>query len=267
MENSSGKPIDIWLACIGIAMGIAFYWIPKNPFTVIASLILIFALLIHPIWNFWWIEEKYYRRILVSLFFVTCLSLFGYSVWPDQHKALDTKATAFNIYEPFQEIYKAELGSPLGKVRENNQIYLAAHDHALVIWVHDLSEFFVLDNTNGTFKWKKHSDAHWDPDPKWKDDKFLRKRFHTPIDKKPPYSGVAKQWDLNNELWEWIGWRVWHCNLKGVYLQEFQNGIIIGGLVRTTTSKEAVVYTLVNDDKWHSLSSKTLNTPICKPLP
>lgn len=76
------KPIDRWLGLGGIAAGIAFYLLPKTPLVVVSSLILLFALLIHPIWNFWWIESKVWRKLLATLLFVLALILLGQISWP-----------------------------------------------------------------------------------------------------------------------------------------------------------------------------------------
>ena len=76
------KPIDRWLALLGIAMTIAFFLVPKNPLIVVLSLIAIFALLFHPIWNFWWVERSLFRRALALTVVAALLFVFGVFVWP-----------------------------------------------------------------------------------------------------------------------------------------------------------------------------------------
>ncbi len=76
------KPIDRWLALLGIAMGVAIPLLPKTPTVIIMSLIIMFALLIHPLWKFWWIEKKISRQVTASTIFIIALIIFGYTVWP-----------------------------------------------------------------------------------------------------------------------------------------------------------------------------------------
>jgi len=82
MLGETKKPFNLWLTLFSIAVGIVFYLLPKTPFVIIGSLLLIFSLLIHPLWNFWWIEKTLLRRIIACVCFVTALILLGYIVWP-----------------------------------------------------------------------------------------------------------------------------------------------------------------------------------------
>jgi hypothetical protein len=76
------KPIDRWLGCVGMAVGIAFSLLPKTPSVVIFCLVLMFVLLIHPVWNFWWIEKSLNRRIFAGIFLIAILGFLGVIVWP-----------------------------------------------------------------------------------------------------------------------------------------------------------------------------------------
>ena len=58
MPETTNKPIDRWLALGAIVVGIIYFWIPKTPTALVISLVVIFLLLIHPLWNFWWIERR-----------------------------------------------------------------------------------------------------------------------------------------------------------------------------------------------------------------
>ena len=86
--RQEGKPIDQWLGLGGIAAGIVFYLLPKTPLVVVSSLIIIFALLIHPIRNFWWIEAKLWRKLTATLLFVLALVCLGQSSWPPESGTL-----------------------------------------------------------------------------------------------------------------------------------------------------------------------------------
>lgn len=81
------KPIDMWLYIVALAAGIVFYLLPKTPTVVIVCLFLLFFLLVHPIWNFWWIEELLLRRILAIIIFLFVLGCLGYFSWPRQAKS------------------------------------------------------------------------------------------------------------------------------------------------------------------------------------
>jgi hypothetical protein len=76
------KPVDRWLGLCGVVLGIAMIWIPKTPLWLIGSLVLMFLLLLHPLWNFWWIEKKSWRQWIALLIMVFSLAAFGYCVWP-----------------------------------------------------------------------------------------------------------------------------------------------------------------------------------------
>jgi hypothetical protein len=79
-----GKPIDRWLGLASVVAGIVFYLIPKTPSVVVFSLALIFALLIHPIWHFWWIEVKLWRKLLATALLVLALFALGQISWPPE---------------------------------------------------------------------------------------------------------------------------------------------------------------------------------------
>lgn len=63
-------------------MGIAYFLFPKTPFVIVISLIFMFILVIHPLWNCWWIEKSRIRQFIASLFFVVVLIILARSVWP-----------------------------------------------------------------------------------------------------------------------------------------------------------------------------------------
>ncbi len=82
------KPIDRWLAIGGIAVGIGFSLLPKTSAVIVVALVVIFGLLVHPLWYFWWIEKTFSRRVMAGLVFAIGLVVFGVQVWPKpQHPA------------------------------------------------------------------------------------------------------------------------------------------------------------------------------------
>jgi hypothetical protein len=76
------KPLDRWLALGSIAVGILFFLLPKSPSVIVGSLVAIAALLLFPIWNFWWIEDAVWRRIGALAALVLALVIVGAFVWP-----------------------------------------------------------------------------------------------------------------------------------------------------------------------------------------
>ena len=81
----SEKPIDRWLGIGGIAVAIILYLMPKTPTIVIGSLLLMFALLAHPLWNFWWIEAKLWRKATATLLLIVVLCYVGHVAWPPEY--------------------------------------------------------------------------------------------------------------------------------------------------------------------------------------
>jgi hypothetical protein len=79
---SSRKPIDRWLGLGGTAVGIALAFLPKSRTVVGIGIALIFLLLLHPLWNFWWIEKTRTRRISSVVLFAVACSLSGYELCP-----------------------------------------------------------------------------------------------------------------------------------------------------------------------------------------
>jgi hypothetical protein len=78
------KPVDRWLAGAGIAVVIVLALIPKSPISVVGCIAVIFALLFHPIWNFWWIEGANWRRLLAVAGLALGLGGLGRAIWPPE---------------------------------------------------------------------------------------------------------------------------------------------------------------------------------------
>jgi hypothetical protein len=83
-DSQNNKPIDRWLTYGAIAMGIVLYLAPKSPFVIISCLFLIFILLVHPAWNFWWLERALWRKLLALSVLVACLAGLAVVSWPPQ---------------------------------------------------------------------------------------------------------------------------------------------------------------------------------------
>ena len=86
------KPLDRWLGLFGVAVGIVYALLPKTPLVISFSLVVIAALLIHPLWNFWWIEDRLWKQVVACFALLVALVLLGRSSWPDNHRTLPTIA-------------------------------------------------------------------------------------------------------------------------------------------------------------------------------
>ncbi len=82
IESKRQKPIDRWLALAGVAVGVILFLLPKTPSVVCGAVALIFLLLVHPVWHFWWIEKSAFRRVFACLLLSVALVGLGYSAWP-----------------------------------------------------------------------------------------------------------------------------------------------------------------------------------------
>jgi hypothetical protein len=76
------KPLDMWLFIAGLVVGAILYLLPKTPLMVILLVVLCFLLLIHPIWNFWWIEGRRWRRLSAITLLVMLWFLIAIAAWP-----------------------------------------------------------------------------------------------------------------------------------------------------------------------------------------
>jgi hypothetical protein len=97
MSTQDNKPIDRWLGILGTVMGIILFLSPKNPVVIVGCLVAIFALLIHPLWNFWWIEKKLKRRIITFTSLIILLIGYGYYVWPSSEVEKTSPSTGVRL--------------------------------------------------------------------------------------------------------------------------------------------------------------------------
>jgi hypothetical protein len=82
VAGTNREPLDIWLALIGIAVGVALFLLPKPPWVIVSGCVLIFGLLLHPAWNAPWIERGKIRRLGAIAFLVAICSGIGFVSWP-----------------------------------------------------------------------------------------------------------------------------------------------------------------------------------------
>lgn len=76
------KPIDRWLGLGGVAVGILLFLFAKTPLAVVFWVVMFFFVLLHPVWNFWWIEKSLSRRfVAVTILAIVSIGV-GYIAWP-----------------------------------------------------------------------------------------------------------------------------------------------------------------------------------------
>jgi hypothetical protein len=106
MVSHKKKPIDRWLGFGAAAMSIALFFLsPQNPIIIIVLLIVMAAFLVHPIWNFWWIDRSLFRRMVCLLAMATLLFRFGYYVWPKPYSQMRLAAFGFKEPHPANSTY------------------------------------------------------------------------------------------------------------------------------------------------------------------
>jgi hypothetical protein len=219
------------------------------------------AINLHPIWKSF--QNNKIVWILVFLTFLSQLFTLYLFVAKPSWQIINFSP---KIYPPFESVYH-EHQDQLGKSRSNPikdaNPYIAAHEHATVIYLGSEPAFYRLEPK--TSSWTIYREPIWEITPKWFNDKILRKYFHTPEGLYPPYGSVAKCWDRDKSSWNWIGWRIWHCNLTNIYFQRFEHGIIMGNFPKVTNyKKDFTVFILTYDDhKWESFQAIGGDIPDC----
>lgn len=110
------KTIDISLFLVSLAAGVIMTLLPKTLPSVITSLLLIFGLLVYPIWNFWYIERSLWLRLAALFFLAFCLCVYGYIVLPkekDVFKCNFITTMRFEYPGYFFMVYPSKLGNTI----------------------------------------------------------------------------------------------------------------------------------------------------------
>lgn len=80
------KPIDRWLSIASLAAAILLFLLPKSPPIIVSLLVAMFLLLLHPLWNFWWIEKALWRRLIALMILITVSVRVAVVTWPRLEK-------------------------------------------------------------------------------------------------------------------------------------------------------------------------------------
>lgn len=76
------EPQDQWLELLALAAALALYLLPKTPPVVLGLAVIIFLLLLHPLWNRPWIKDSRPRQLTTILIWAIAVALIGYVSWP-----------------------------------------------------------------------------------------------------------------------------------------------------------------------------------------
>src|SRR5882724_6358730 len=82
------KPLELWLGVGGLVVGFLLYLFAKSPLAVVLCVLAIFGLLAYPVWNFWWIEDSYARRIGALLILAGLSVILADLAWPNAPEPL-----------------------------------------------------------------------------------------------------------------------------------------------------------------------------------
>jgi hypothetical protein len=171
---------------------------------------------------------------------------------------LASSAPATEVFAPFlpaYEVSKAKLGNPisLGELA-GDMPQQHAHERAMVIWIEKPFGFYKLPNDRNR-KWEFEADPAWDDEKgNWDNAEQLIQMFKPPKGKNPPYYGVASHWAKDPENWAWIGWLTWKCLYHNtLFIQRFEQGIIIGPLRVSVNQDRAQVVVILNDGTWEPI--------------
>jgi hypothetical protein len=75
------KPIDRWLGLASAAAGIILFLVPKTPLIAVVLSFVVFALMVHPLLNFYWIEKTKTRKLIAILFWTVSCIVIGRVAW------------------------------------------------------------------------------------------------------------------------------------------------------------------------------------------
>jgi hypothetical protein len=146
--------LEISLFLVSVAVGVVMWLLPKSLLTVIGSLIIIFGLLIYPIWHFPWIEKSWWLRIGALLLIASMLCLLGYISLPKSEQQIIGKPeseTSPSIKTPAQTpmivMPKTEKGTTLPKKEETKKIESEQQIAAIQSLAHEIDVNEQMINT------------------------------------------------------------------------------------------------------------------------
>lgn len=83
-SNGKNKPVDLWLMFAGWVLAIVVSMMQHTSWTLGIAGAIMFALLFHPVWNFWWVEDRPQRRAGALLLLACAIGAFCFASLPQQ---------------------------------------------------------------------------------------------------------------------------------------------------------------------------------------
>lgn len=92
-QKRTHKPIETWIALWAVVVALILFLAPKTPPIVGGCAFALFALTIHPVWNFWWIEGALWRRLAaLAVVWAGLAGIVVSTIHFDSHERLAMKA-------------------------------------------------------------------------------------------------------------------------------------------------------------------------------
>jgi len=236
--------------------GVAVYWPQAGILLMVAGGLVLLAGVRIEGWKFslHWVDRKRGGQVFIG--FLIMVSLLSGILWYRTFVLL-------HVHPEFQSVYDAvsgEIGEPTAKAEfAQADAYQGSYENANVIWLQLASfvGFYVLPNDKER-KWGAQNEHVWEAPVKEAD---LRREFHTPKNKLPPFGGMADQW--RKGLFRWIGDADWHCTFKpnGIVFQKFEHGALIGIFRFNPTGGNGRIFILRDNGSWSSGSPASLTAP------
>jgi hypothetical protein len=218
----------------------------------------LFLLGVYPVLHLASLSSKKLQLLVCSgslVIWAGCVFALGWHIWPkikvETQSSSNQPAPAPSsppVYVPFQHIYnlrQERLGKPRASEEAVGDTYQGIFDYAVALWLERPLEIIGLPRDPATpVKWEH--DANFETDPKWFDEGWLRKKFHTPSGRYSPGGGIGQHWDK----WSWMGFPKWACYFgqNTIKFQEFERGTITG-IFCVEPNHKGEVFVLYGDNK------------------
>ena len=186
------KPIELWIGLLGVIATVILFLVPKTTVSIVICLSIIFLCAFPLTWDFWWIEEKLWRRIAACLLIALSLGTFGVKIWPSsglevsvQQARIDIdKITASEVSDsnayPHLNVYYRNGGAltakslgvmnsliisgipiPESQIEQSQDALLGSHNEVVLgrqTWFDNLSSHKNSDLASGNMAWMSISD-------------------------------------------------------------------------------------------------------------
>lgn len=153
--SAASKPVDRWLTIAGVVVGVLIFLLPKTPVFVASLLAACYGLLIHPVWNFWWVERSRTRRVVALVAMAILMIVAGYAAisgsrFPADASGGQRGATAHSVGALYLacELFSSEMASA------GQRLHTMAIERGsgLSLFSYGLPQGFDTTQLQGTFR-------------------------------------------------------------------------------------------------------------------